>query len=122
MLDQDDLTLAVEPPDSADSIALHQAFFADIASRYPDGNPALRNRSAPPNWHHRQAYGSSSASLTNPSAAEACRRRGRKNEHERSRAVTARAPATWRATRKPTQSSIAAVGPVRPRRSPQLSE
>ena len=39
MLHQDDLTLTVEPPDSAVSIALQQAFFADIASRYPGWEP-----------------------------------------------------------------------------------
>lgn len=35
-----DLTLAAEPPDSAASIALQEAFFADVASRYPGWEPA----------------------------------------------------------------------------------
>jgi GNAT superfamily N-acetyltransferase len=34
------LKLAVEPPDSEVSLALQQAFFVDIASRYPGWTPA----------------------------------------------------------------------------------
>jgi GNAT superfamily N-acetyltransferase len=34
-----DTTLRVEPADSATSLALQQAFFADIAARYPGWNP-----------------------------------------------------------------------------------
>ena len=34
-----DITLALEPADSATSLALQEAFFADIASRYPGWEP-----------------------------------------------------------------------------------
>jgi GNAT superfamily N-acetyltransferase len=39
MGDAADVTLAVEPADSAASVALQAAFFADIASRYPGWEP-----------------------------------------------------------------------------------
>lgn len=35
-----ELTLAVEPPDSQASVAIQQAFVADITSRYPGWTPA----------------------------------------------------------------------------------
>jgi GNAT superfamily N-acetyltransferase len=40
MPDPDDLVLKVEPADSAASTALQDAFFADIASRYPGWEPS----------------------------------------------------------------------------------
>ena len=42
-----DLTLEIEPADSAASIALQGAFFADIASRYPGWRPTSSQRLEP---------------------------------------------------------------------------